>query len=469
MLLHNQKWNIGRIRMLLTVGLAMFAIAGCRQDDGSNENASKAHEETSSVTNSNRIDIPAMVRQNLGITFVKVERRPVRSTLRIPGQFELRQEARREYRAMLGGRVHLAVKQYDKVKAGDLLYVLDSPPWRRVQSKLAEAFKACYCCVPELDAAKAAVNENQVQLKFLGQRLLRLIEAGTRNVSLEAEQSKLNTTIPRLDAEVRAKEMDLRSARMTYKVLLNEAQSITGMKSSVLEAMLPGQEDELLQMPFWTSIDRFEIRAESDGVVNEVNVTEGGWLEEGELIIETIDPKVLRFHADALQADITKFSSGQQARIVPPQGGSIKLQDTIEGQIEIGFQAHATQRTIPIFLVPDQLPKWAKSGVTAYLEVYTNQNESAVLAIPEATVVRDGLDMIFFRRDPSNPSLAIRMEADLGDSDGRWIEVRSGVQLGDEIVLGGVYPLMLSSSDLGGRMEGGHFHSDGTFHPSDED
>ena len=51
----------------------------------------------------NRIDVPASVRQNLGITFAKVERRRVASTIRVPGRFELLPSARREYRATLPG------------------------------------------------------------------------------------------------------------------------------------------------------------------------------------------------------------------------------------------------------------------------------------------------------------------------------------------------------------------------------
>ena len=186
-------------------------------------------------------------------------------------------------------------------------------------------------------------------------------------------------------------------------------------------------------------------------------------------MLDTIDPTALRFHGDALQTDIALFSDGQAARIAPPQGGSINLQDTADGTIAVGFQADSEQRTIPIFMVPDKLPKCAKAGVTAYLEVFTNGRGNEGLAIPEAAVVRDGLDRGFFRRDPSDPNKVIRVLADLGASDGRWIEVKSGVMRGDEIVLGGVYPLMLASSQLGERTKGGHFHADGTFHAGKEE
>jgi hypothetical protein len=57
------------------------------------------------------------------------------------------------------------------------------------------------------------------------------------------------------------------------------------------------------------------------------------------------------------------------------------------------------------------------------------------------------------------------MEADLGVSDGRWVVIHSGVRAGDEVVLDGVYPLMLATS--GSAQKGGHFHADGTWHEGD--
>ena len=77
-------------------------------------------------------------------------------------------------------------------------------------------------------------------------------------------------------------------------------------------------------------------------------------------------------------------------------------------------------------------------------------------------MVRDGATPIIFRRDPKNPDKVIRLEADLGTDDGRWIVVKSGVKEGDEIVVAGNFQLLLATS--GSAAKGGHFHSDGTFH-----
>ena len=129
---------------------------------------------------------------------------------------------------------------------------------------------------------------------------------------------------------------------------------------------------------------------------------------------------------------------------------------------------------VGVFFLPGSAtPVWAKAGVSAFLEVVTagstpgSSNRAAEqLAIPLKCVARDGTAAIIFRRDPADPNKAIRMEADLGLDDGRWVVIKSGVAEGNEIVLDGVYQLMVATS--GSITKGGHFHPDGTFHEGDK-
>ena len=90
-----------------------------------------------------------------------------------------------------------------------------------------------------------------------------------------------------------------------------------------------------------------------------------------------------------------------------------------------------------------------------------------VMAIPRSAVVTDGLTPVVFRRDPKHPDRVLRIAADVGKDDGRWIEIKSGVRPGDEIVLEGARHLV--SATGGGTAPGGHFHADGTFHPAEHD
>jgi multidrug efflux pump subunit AcrA (membrane-fusion protein) len=134
----------------------------------------------------------------------------------------------------------------------------------------------------------------------------------------------------------------------------------------------------------------------------------------------------------------------------------------MHGTLQLGLTGDTNDRTIDLYVTPEKLSSWARTGVTAQLEIITDSTAESELAIPLAAIQQDGLTPIIFRRNPKNKNEVIRMEADLGLNDGRWVAILSGLRDGDEVVLDGGFQLMLATS--GSIQKGGHFHSDGTFH-----
>jgi cobalt-zinc-cadmium efflux system membrane fusion protein len=144
------------------------------------------------------------------------------------------------------------------------------------------------------------------------------------------------------------------------------------------------------------------------------------------------------------------------------------MSQTMTGTLSIGLSGDPDDRTIDLFVVPDTLAPWARAGITSQLEIITDETAAPVLAVPNAAIQTDGLERVIFRRDPADPNRAIRLQADLGLSDGRWTAVNSGLRTGDEVVLDGAFQLMLASANAG-QDAGGHFHADGTFHSGDDE
>jgi hypothetical protein len=105
-----------------------------------------------------------------------------------------------------------------------------------------------------------------------------------------------------------------------------------------------------------------------------------------------------------------------------------------------------------------------RPGVSAFLEIAAETSGGRALAIPRSAIVKDGITHVFFRRDPKDANKAIRVEADMGVDDGRWVVINSGLALGDEVVLEGAYELKLATAQSGTTQKGGHFHADGSFH-----
>jgi hypothetical protein len=458
--------NTPPFRTLLVIATTALLLAGCdrKHDDHAKGDGHDHGSETGSASQraapTNRVDIPVAVRQNLGITFVKVESRNVARTLRVPGRFELLPTARREYRTPLSGRVELLVSQFQEVQPGTPLYRVDASAWRDLHERIAAMQARVDSMTPLREAHRRHEQSLADKVKLWQERLKQLEElraAGGGNASQYTEaRATLNATQAELadvmekDAELefqqKQAEADLRSLTSRHNVLIRG--SACADKHGGTEAGAG-----------------FTVCAVAAGIVETVGITPGGLAEENGLILTLVQPDQIRFRARGLQTDLGVLTKGLAARIAPPQGGSVPIDDAMTGTLQIGLSADADERTVDLIVTPAKLATWARAGVSAHLEI-TLAGGGEELAVPLSTVVSDGAVPIIFRRDPTNPDKVIRTEADIGITDGRWIVIKSGVKAGDEIVLGGSYQLMLATS--GNASKGGHFHPDGTFHEGED-
>lgn len=466
------------LALLLVTGIAAALPTGCER---------KADDKPAAADTppapTNRVDINASVRQNLGMTFAKVESRAVNRTLRVPGRFELLPTAAREYRAVAPGTVELLVTQYQTVEPGTPLYRVNSPRWREVQRELADAEAAL--AVAEATAASiepmAAAHENhhtelQKAVDLWAARVVTMEKlqaaGGARGDEVAQARASLATARSNL-AETFEKEAQLAAQRAQAAAALNAARShvvflfetagtLTGM--TVDELRKPSSRES--KTPRWQSLREIEVRAVTSGVIDAVHAVSGGIVDEHAPVLSAVQPGQVRFRAVGLQSDLGRLADGQRASVVSMQAkGGSPGDGALTGALTISPVADAERRTVELVLIPESKtasPAWARAGVTAFLEVITSGSGESDLAIPLRCVARDGTQAIIFRRDPANPDKAIRMEAELGIDDGRWVVIKSGVAEGNEVVLDGVYQLMVATS--GSITKGGHFHPDGSFH-----
>ena len=456
-------------------------LGGCETGEPEPPNAAASHDDAPAAgAPTNRIDIPASVRTNLGITFAKVQRRAVASTIRVPGRFELLPTARREHRTPLAGRIELLVAQYERVSPGTPLYRVDSTSWRQIQRDIEDTVAAVDIARTRLESLTPFMEAHRLHeqglresVELWTERVKQLQELGAAGGGRAGElaEAQANLTEARAsfgevlekDAELRLRDAELRSELRTgesrLELLLNAAATVMGVTREAV--------DDGSDRPMWKLVGVIEVRATMTGTVETIAVSNGTWVDEGEMVLSIVDPTAIRFRATGLQSDLRLLREGLPASIVPPQGGSVAMDDAIATTLQIGLDADPQQRTLELLAAPARLTEWTRPGVSAFLEIAVDQTASPELSIPRSGVVRDGLTPIIFRRDPANPDKVIRMEADLGIDDGRWIVVNSGVKEGDEIVLDGVYQLLLASSATAAK--GGHFHADGTFHAGEDE
>lgn len=438
--------------------LALAATVACSPSPDTARRAADP-DHAADETPTNRIAIPASVRDNLGITFVAVEARHVARTLRVPGAFELRPSARREYRVPLPGQVDLLVDQYERVEAGQPLFRYRSPEWSALVQAIVDAERTIATRRAEVDVARALLDEHDARAEVLAARLDALADAAFRRADLEADAAELDATRPRLEAELQLAQTRVSTAERGLDQALRRAEAATGIARDALT-----DDGDADGVPAFQRIDWIEVAAVDAGVVDRLAVSNGAFVEPSTAILSVVDLDGVRFRAEALQADLPRLLDATAASIVPPASPGFSPTDAVAAALSVGVEADPSSRTVTLLAQPESVPPWARPGVSAFVEIVVAGGESAALAIPEAAVVRDGLAHVFFRRDPADPNQAIRVEADLGTSDGRWVVLQSGVRHGDEVVLDGVYELKLATQQTGAAQRGGHFHADGSFH-----
>ena len=164
-----------RLQTITLLLIPFLLLAGCSPETGTSEQ--DALEQARGESPTKRIEIPVTVRNNLGITFVDVERRHIESTIRMPGAFELQPLARHEYRLTLSGRISLEVDQYQRVKPGDLLYRFRSPQWPELQHEIIVGEQAIDSAQAEIGVAAARIEETEKRLSVMRERLATLAEA----------------------------------------------------------------------------------------------------------------------------------------------------------------------------------------------------------------------------------------------------------------------------------------------------
>ncbi|MCA9277563.1 MAG: hypothetical protein H6815_02105 [Phycisphaeraceae bacterium] len=481
-------------RTLQTALLCLLAAAlsSCgRSTTQGDDHTSSDHESAPAQTGpSNAVDIPSSVRQNLGITFVQAEVRRVEQTLRVPGHFEYLPSARREYRLTLSGRVELLVDQFDAVETGTPLFRIDSPDWRSLKQQLVDAESAVERVEARLQSfgpLREAHRNHEKQLEqtieIRQERVAqiesvaqagggRVAELNTARDAVATAQAELAEILEK-EAEIEATEIEAKSERAAAVskrlYLLHTASTLLRQPVDALTSIV---DTEHAPEPRWKTIASVEVLATDNGIVEQVMLTQGAWAEVSQNVVTIVQPDRLRFKASGLQTDLGLLRDGLDATVVPPTSSRnrnvIDMMDSMHGTIMLGPGGNPEERTIDLYVVPDSLSAWARAGMSAQLEIVTDASASPTLAIPAAAVQRDGLVPVFFRRDPQNPDRAVRVEADLGRDDGRWVVVNSGVRAGDEVVLDGAFQLMLATASAGTQQRGGHFHADGTFHEGED-
>ncbi len=186
------------------------------------------------------------------------------------------------------------------------------------------------------------------------------------------------------------------------------------------------------------------------GKVISNNVVLGEMVDETTEILTIMDPRILWVDAEIYEKDIAKLRTGQEVAITVPAYPS----DTFRGNITyVSDVLNEDTRTITVRTVVPNADNKLKPGMFANVSIEIDRNGGAI-AVPIEAVLDDQGERLLFVRTGLH-----RFEprhVTTGTRDGGYVEIVSGIEVGEEIVTTGNF--QLKSKLYEALLEAGHVH-----------
>ncbi len=180
---------------------------------------------------------------------------------------------------------------------------------------------------------------------------------------------------------------------------------------------------------------RYYITSPIDGVITEADLTIGEQVEADKVIFEVIDLQTLWVEAQVYETDLASIEKSKEARIST---------QAYEGEFftgrlfTLGNVVDEITRTVRVIFEVKNTDYKLRIGMFADVSIEFGAPED-VLVVPRSAVTSvGGKNVIFVHIDPE---YFIGREVRLGDQNGDFVEIKSGLEIDERVVTTGNYQL----------------------------
>lgn len=370
----------------------------------------------------------------------EVDVRDLARRVPVAGSFVTPPTAQALVSASFGGRLLAASSPAElelgqTVEAGDLLGVIEVPlatgdvaalrandfAWHEHEHELLlREF--------DLDAQELAATQDAAlarsEIRYAGEQLRRIEGLAARELATAREVADAQQSLDEAELHLQsAEELLVTLAQIRSRLEALRAEHATDLRG--VEPM------------------RHELRAPIAGQLASVAAPWGATVEAGAPLFEIVDPRALWLELHVPEAHVPQFDpqASLWLTMAAQPGQVLDLQQDLEGRFLHRAPALDPQtRTLTVRYVVNA-PGQAGLFVDGQLAVEAVEQ---VLALPATAIVRqDGLDVAFVQT--GGESFEKRV-LELGVRDGRFVEVRRGLEAGERAVTRGAYLVRLAAS-----------------------
>lgn len=361
-----------------------------------------------------------------------------------PGEIEPLTQV--EISAKISARVEkLPFEEGTQVKAGDILIQLDS---KEMQSRLKSAEASYMAQKSQIDVTKSQIEARKAQIKGIDASLQQAQKDFERQKMLLASgdisQSVFDLARQKLDEMQSQKDATELQIQAEEQSLIVANYSLEAQKAQIEEAR--------------EALDYTTIRSPIDGVITRINaevgemVMTGTMNNPGTVIMVVADLSKMLLVAQVDEADVGKITVGQQANVRVKAYWDQVYQGVVDN---IAMTNDRTQNNTKYYrteiLMQGDVSR-LYTGLTADVDIITQKHTGVIKVFSQAVMARKTDDIPLSIRD-KNPNIdpnktdavvvfrlvdgkAVITPVTIGPSDLTHIIVKSGLSVGDKVVVG---------------------------------
>ena len=181
-------------------------------------------------------------------------------------------------------------------------------------------------------------------------------------------------------------------------------------------------------------IEYTEITAPFGGVIGDFHLSEGQRISSGEKLFKLIDNSELLIDVGILENEVAFIEKGNKVEVEISALPDSHFEGTV---LYISPYVDEETRTSEITVKLKNPSAKVKPGMFASVSIETQILEDRLLVPKEALLVRDKRNLVFRVED----SLAKWVYVDIGEENDEFLEIKNGINAGDEIIIEGQYTL----------------------------
>jgi RND family efflux transporter MFP subunit len=450
------------------------------------EASNAAPEAASANALANEVFLAEGARLAAGIEVGAVTRMAMRDDLTVPGRLDYDARRRLDYASPVDGiisQVFVQVRQ--KVAKGDSLAELSSPAvgmarddvrrreddkqieikaaeWAMAISDNVESLLEVLAGRPPLAEVEAMFKDRILgnnREKILGAYskllLIEKVNRSTRELGdggvlsgriIEERTSNLEVAQANFDAACEEALFSTRQERDRARASLSQADRLVQVSKEHLRTLVGSRlgaeiaavaEDGADSPGDSGSLSALVMRTPFDGVVEDVFVARGERVQGGDPMFVVADTSSLWVRAQIHEREWTAVDvvQGQEVQVSVPGAERHQLVARVH---HVGATVEADSRSVPLVAELQNDDAHLKPGMFVWVDL-PQGNVRDVLSVPVAAVMRhDGEAFVF---EPLPEGRYRRVVVQTGIDDGDMIEIVSGLQEGEPVVVGGAFVL----------------------------